>query len=339
MRRYLLPAVVCAAFGALVLLLANRGESAGDRRQSTTADVPALQPTPQRHLDKPADTRTRLDEHKDLRELQRSLAGNLVRALDYRQRVCEDLPAIRASERLSKDLLDTIREYIDSDDAARRHVVIPILRVFEHPEATRMIAERYARTTDEAEQMTLLEAMAKPFHDPKQAAVWGLDKALTSPSAESRERAFDILRSYITDNDLLVSTSMLVYSGAPDERQRQLALRVIDDRKDVCPAAREFLRRVLRRPNSSEDVLTIAASLASWGDDDDASLLEQLANEYPMIAETLREQARIVRRLRADRKAPPTRDEMDRRAREDQEREDARRVEPVAETAEESADG
>lgn len=170
--------------------------------------------------------------------------------------------------------------------------------------------------------------MVKPFHDPKQAAAWGLDKALTSPSAENRERAFDILRSYVTDNDLLVSTSMLVYAGSPDVRQRQLALATIRDREDVCPAARGFGRRVLSRSSNPDDIVTITASIASWGDDDDALFLEQLANEYPTIGETLREQARIVRRLRADRKHPPSQAEMEQRAREDEEREQARGASP-----------
>jgi hypothetical protein len=300
MRKYLLPALVCAAIGALVLLLLERGEKTKGTHGPVTAATVAP-PPPKDLLGKPAETRTPLDEHKWLRELQRSLdAKKLDSAMYYRQRVCEDMAQIIASEKLSKDLLDTIRKYgIESDDLAQRDVTLPILRVFENAEATRMIGEEYYRAKNEGEQMTLLEAMAKPYHDPKQASVWAVDKALNSDSAEHRERAFDVAKTYIIDDDLLVLTAIQVYDGSMDERQRGIALKTSSERGRESSLAREFCRRVLRTP-SPDDIMNIMASLANWGDDEDAARLEQLANEFPAMGDSLRDQARLVRRARRD---------------------------------------
>ncbi len=299
MRKYTLPAAVCAAIGALILLLVKLGDTPKTAHPPETTEA-ALPPATKDPLGKPAETQTRLDEHKWLRELERSLAGDLSNAMYYRQRVCEDMETILASGKLSKDLLDTIQKYgIESDDLARRDVVLPILRIFEHPEATRMIGEEYYRARNEGEQMTLLEAMSKPFHDPKQASVWAVDKALNSESAEHRERAFDIAKSYIIDEDLLVATAMQVYDGSMDERQRGIALRTACDRGRGSSVGREFVRRVLRTPQP-DDIMNIIPGLANWGDDDDAARLEQLAGEFPAMADTLRDQARMVRRARRD---------------------------------------
>lgn len=322
MRKYLLPAVVCAAIGALVLLLTKRGETTPGSHGRTVTETPAPPPPQESPLGQPAETRTRIDEHKALRELQRALAEKSGNALLYRQQVCEDMAAICASEKLSKDLFDTIKEYMDSDDPALRDVVIPILRVFENPEATKLIAERYYRAADEAEQITLIEAMVKPFNDPKQAVVWGLDKALSSPSFEHREAAYDILKTYINDNELLVDASIQLYSTSLDERQRQLALRVIGERGDVSATARSFMRRVLRNPQGMADITTAMAGLPTWGDEDDAARLEQLADEYPAMGQPLRDQARNIRRVRADQRNPesPMHDAAERRRQEDLER-------------------
>jgi hypothetical protein len=322
MRKYLLPAVVCAALGALILLLAKRGETTPGSTGRTEAETPAPPPPQESPLGTPAETRTRLDEHKALREMQRALKEGSKNALYYRQQVCEDIAAIAASEKLSKDLLDTIREYMDSDDPALRDVVIPILRIFENPEATKLIAEKYYRTADEAEQITLLEAMSKPFHDPKTASVWGLDKALNSPSFEHRERAYDILKTYVNDHELLIDASIQLYSASLDERQRQIALRVIGERGDVSATARLFMRRVLRNPQGMADIATLMAGLSTWGDEDDAARLDQLADEFPAMGQPLRDTASSIRRARAEQRNPesPKFDEPEKRRKEDLER-------------------
>ncbi len=300
MRKYLLPALVCAAIGALVLLLIKGGETTKVIHDPVTAAV-VTPVAPKNLLGEPADTPTPLDQHKWLRELERTLAeGNASSAMYFRQKVCEDMETILASEKLTKDLLDAIRKYgLESDDVARRDVTIPILRILEHPEATKMIGEEYYRARSEGEQMTLLEAMAKPFHDPKQASVWAVDKALTSDSAETRERAFDIMKTYVIDEDLLGQTAMQVYNGSMDERQRQIALKTACERGRGSSICREFVRRVLRNPQG-DDIMSIVPALANWGDDDDAARLDQLAAENPAMAEVLRDQARRVRRARRE---------------------------------------
>lgn len=299
MRKYILPAAICAAIGALVLLLVKRGDTRESRHEEPGTGTVRL-PVTKKLLGTPAETPTRLDEHRWLRELERSLAGDLSNAMYYRQRVCEDIATVLASDKLSKDLVDTIQKYgIDSDDLARRDVVLPILRVLDRPEATRMIGEEYYRARNENEQMMLLEAMSKPYHDPKQASVWAVDKALNSESAEHREQAFDIAKTYIIDNDLLVVTAMNIYDGSMDGRQREITLKTACERGRESSLGREFVRRVMRNPQS-QDLQSIIPSLANWADDDDAARLEQLAAEFPAMAEALRDQARMVRRARRD---------------------------------------
>jgi len=300
MRKYVLPAVVCAAIGALILLLVKGGDTAKARHEEAKKEAVATV-VPKSLVGEPAQTPTALDQHKWLRELERTLAeGNIGSAMYFRQKVCEDIETILASEKLTKDLLDTIRRYgTESDDLARRDVTLPILRILEHPEATKLIGEEYYRARNEDEQMTLLEAMSKPFHDPNQASVWAVEKALTSDSAEIRERAFDIMKTYVINEDLLGQTAMQVYNGSMDERQRQIALRTACDRGRGSSVCREFVRRVLRNPQG-EDIMSILPGLANWGDDDDAARLDQLAAENPAMAEALRDQARLVRRARRD---------------------------------------
>jgi hypothetical protein len=320
MRKYLLPAAVCAAIGALILLLVNRDEP--QRERDTVAKTPPAPAARKNLLGDPAETPTRIDEHVGLREMQRTLAeGNNASAHYFRQKVCEDMDSLLANGKLTKDLLETIRKYgIESDDLAQRDVVLPILRILAHPEATRMIGEEYYRAKNESEQMTLLEAMSKPFHDPKQASVWAVDKALNSESAENRERAFDIMKTYVIDDDVLVSTAMQIFDSSMDPRQRSILIRTVSERGRECSLARESARRVLRRPEDDE-IAAILPSIANWGTEEDAAHLEALALEHPGQAEGLREHARTVRRARRDEaKVGGHEEEIRERARLDEER-------------------
>jgi len=309
MRKYLLPAVVCAAIGALVVLFVKRGETPRMHDPVTKKEAAARYVLPAAKRDlvgPPTETPTRLDEHKALREMERALAeGNIGQALIYRQAVCSDLDTILANSKLTKDLLDTIRKYgIDSDDLAQRDVVLPILRVLDHPEATKMIGEEYYRAKNEAEQMTLLEAMSKPFHDPKQASVWAVDKALNGTSEETRQCAFDMFEHNAVDPEIISETAMQIFTASTDSRQQQTALTAITTLGDQSPTAREYARRVLKNPRP-EDILTIASCITNWGDENDAARLEQLASEYPALGQGLRDQAREVRRRAAMEKTGP----------------------------------
>jgi len=183
-----------------------------------------------------------------------------------------------------------------------------------------MIAEEYYRAKNEGEQMTLLEAMSKPFHDPAQASVWAVDKALNSTSAENRERAFDIIKTYVIDDDILVGTAMQIFDSTSDPRQRSIAIRTVSERGRECSLARESARRVLRNPED-DDIAAILLSIGNWGTEDDAARLDQLALEHPAQAEGLREHARMVRRARRDEAhVGGHEDEIAERARQDEER-------------------
>jgi hypothetical protein len=298
MRKYLLPGIVCAAIGALVYLLIQREEPTKTHETVKKAEPPpAVAPN---FVGTPAVTQTRLDENKWLRELERSLQeGNNAEALFFRQKLCEDIDNVVANGKLAKDLLDTIQKYgINSDDPAQRDVVLPILRVLDLPEATRMISEEYYRAKDEKEQMMLLEAMAKPFHDSKQAAVWAVDKALNSPSAENRETAFDVIKTFVVDDDLIVDTAQQIYQGSTDRRQRAIVLREAASRARESERGREFARTVLSGTPEMDDLWVIVGSITSWGTDQDAARLEQLALEIPGMSDALRDHAREIRRVR-----------------------------------------
>jgi hypothetical protein len=158
---------------------------------------------------------------------------------------------------------------------------------------------------------------------------------MTSPSAEHRERAYDILKTYINDDELLISTSMQVYAVSPDDRQRQLALRTVVERGEISATARDFTRRQLRSPRDVQDVLTMMGYMLVWADEDDAAQLERLADEFPAVAMPLRTQAQEVRRQVAQKQDPmaPDHGEVEKRRKEDMERVEAERKAREAEGA------
>lgn len=343
MRKYLLPAAVCAAIGAIILLLVNRGERPPPgHKEDNKKTVAQVDEKPVDLLGKPAETPTRLDEHKWLRELERALAeGRLDEAMYFRSRVCEDMDTILADGKLTKDLLDTIRKYgVESDDLAQRDVVFPILRVLACPEATQIIAEEYYKAKNEDEQMTFLEAMSHTYHDPAQASVWAVDKALNSTSAEHRERAFDLVRNYVIDSDILVKTAMQIYDATTETRMRETVVKVASERGRESSMGREFVRRVMRTPKG-EDLVMVMPSIANWGTEDDAARLDELADEYPAMKEALQEKARLVRRARADerRQGGKHQEEIDFRKRQDEERRKLEEDERKKREAEEGGPG
>jgi len=312
MRKYLLPALVCAAIGAVIILLVKSGEEppTGDRKTVVEAPQPVTQK--ESPLGTPAETTTRLDEHRWLRELERALArGDIGKAHVYRQRVCEDMDNILASEMLTKNLLDDIRKYgIESDDLATRDVVLPMLRVIQNPEATQMIADEYYRARNEAEAMMFLEAMAHEYHDPKQAAVWAIDRALNSESAEYRERAFDLIQDFAADDDLICDTALQIYESTTRPEQKHQALEAVAMRGDLSPVALRFMRGVLRNPRP-EELAAVIGTVENWGDENDAARLEALAEEFPAMGDILRDRAKGLRRVLKMRRGEPQEPEPD----------------------------
>jgi hypothetical protein len=169
-----------------------------------------------------------------------------------------------------------------------------MLRVFQHPEATKLIAEEYYQAKDEAEQMTLLEAMARPYHDPKQAGVWAVERALNSTSDETRFRAFDVIATYAADDEIIAQVGSQIYDATTDPKQREHVLKTVSEHGRDAPTAQQFVRRVLRDAKP-EQIVLIMGSIANWGNDDDAARLEALAAEFPQLRMVLREQANLIR--------------------------------------------
>jgi len=236
-------------------------------------------------------------------------------------------PAARLLGISYKTLQYRIRKYgLDSDDPALRDVVLPMLRVIQHPEATQMIANEYYRAIDEAEQMMFLEAMSHEYHDPRQAAVWAIDRALNSESAENRERALDLIQHYAVDDDLISDTAIQIYESTTRPEQRMFALGTVALRGDLSPVALRFLRRSMREPRADE-LMVVVSTIENWGDENDAARLEALADEFPAIGEVLRERAKAVRRLILMRRGEPEAAEAELRAETEQREREAEEAE------------
>jgi hypothetical protein len=300
MRKYLLPLALFAAIAAVIIILAKRGEEPKTpNREPPEAES---KPKPGRGTDdalpwERRKTRTPLERHKWLSELERALGReDLSHAHYFRGKVCEDLDTILADSELTANLLHAIREYgVESDDPRRRDVVLPILRVLQHPEATKIIATEYYATKNEQERIMLLEAMAHAYHDPEQASVWAVERALNAEKPENRHRAFEVILYFSEDPDLIYRTALQIYQGTTRPQQRAAMLRAIGDESGSSEAARKWLRKKLRNPQPDE-VGVVASFVEVWGTEADAAMLETLAVEFPALGDFMRERARAIRR-------------------------------------------
>lgn len=298
MRKYLLPLTVFLAIGAVIIILVKSGQApATPDREPPEADVePQPRGTDDPYPLVPRKTPTPLERNRWLSELERALGReDLSHAHYFRGKVCEDLDTILQDEQLTRNLLDAIRKYgVESEDTRRRDVVLPILRVLDHPEATKIIAEEYYRASPE-EQIMLLEAMSHPYHDSEQAAVWAVEKALNSDNEEHRDRAFEVIRHFTRDSELIVRTAMQIYSSSTRPKQKIDMIRAVGDQSGVSETARTWLRKKMRNPRPDE-VIAVIGLIEGWGNEDDAAVLETLAMEYPAHADFMRDRARAIRR-------------------------------------------
>jgi len=301
MKKYLLPAVVCLAIGALVFIIVKMGETTTPKEEPGTAkQAPEQTQPPVKESGGlvPYQGATSLRQNEPLRELERCLArGDLGKARWYRQRVCEDLDAILASETLTNNLLADIRaNAADVTDLDRRDVVLGMLRVIKDPEATKLIAEEFYRSQSDEERMMLLEAMAHDYHDPKQAAAWVVERALNAATQEDRRQAFTVLERYSNDDDLVVDTALQIYKLSTRPEQRDFVLDAVCSRGAASDRAREWCRERIRKPDAEGKELMMAATYVEfWGDESDAREIEGLAEQYPDMSEFLRERAKMLR--------------------------------------------
>jgi hypothetical protein len=305
MRKYLLPLAVFAAIGAVIIILVKSSEE-----PATTDREPAevkVTPKPGKGTDDPfpmerRKTPTPLERHRWLSELERALGRkDLSHALYFRSKVCEDLDTILQDSELTRNLLNAIRTYgVESDDPRRRDVVLPILRVLQHPEATQIIAEEYYRTKSEQERIMLLEAMAHAYHDSEQASVWAVERALNSDNPEHRDRAFDVIRHFTNNPELICRTATQIYDSTTRPEQKLAMIAAIGNQSGVSESARKWLRKKLRNPRPDE-IGPVIGFIEGWGDEDDAAVLETLALEFPALADIMRENARAIRRAIGER--------------------------------------
>ena len=297
MRKYLLPLAVFAAIGAVIVILVKSGDE--PTPPARPEPVPDVKPKPGKTDPTPLsrrDTPTSLREHKWLSELERSLGReDMSHAYFFRGKVCEDLDAILENAELTRNLLDAIRSHgVGSDDLRRRDVVLPILRVLRHPEATQMIENEYYKAKNEGERMMLLEAMSHDYHNPDRAAVWAIERALNSESAEHRARAFEVIEYFSNDAELIVDTARQIYDSTTRPAQRLEMVNAISEQSGVEKTAVKWLRASMRAPHPSE-IGAVIQSIDGWGDADDAAMLETLAMEHPAMADFMRDRARAVR--------------------------------------------
>jgi len=300
MRKYLVPLAVFAAVGAVIIILVKSGEEspAPDREPTeTNVETKAGRGTDDPFPLEPRTTPTSLEKHRWLSELERALGRkDLSHAHYFRAQVCADLENILADRELTANLLHAIRTFgVESDDPKQRDVVLPILRVLEHPEATEIIASEYYKAKTEDERIMLLEAMAHVYHDPEQASVWAVERALNSDNEEHRDRAFDVIRHFTSNPELIYRTATQIYESTTRPKQKVEMIRAVGGQSGVNESARKWLRKKLHNPQPTE-IMAVIGYIEGWGNEDDAAVLETLALEYPALGDFMRERARAIRR-------------------------------------------
>jgi len=303
MRSWLLVILFVAATVAVVLFTRERGPAP---RTSGPAESPAQADSDPSGRETP----TPLARNRALSELERVLARNdLSRAHVYRQQVCEQLPAILKDEGLTRSLLNAIREQgVESDDPKRRALMLPILRVMRHPEATQLIAEAYAGAKDVEESLILIEAMAHDYHDPKTASVWVIDQALHAGTTQQRERAFQVLHELSKDPALIARTAIEIHGSTQRVKQSLQMISAIVGAANPVPEAREWLRRNMRTAKGRE-LGAMVEHIDTWGTVRDADALEAIAKDRPEMAEFLLNRAKAIRKALSEAEGPDAGDD------------------------------
>ena len=297
MRKYLFPTLILSAVAALIIVIVRMSDEPRPTPPPEPKEEPEQAPEPEEDWTKQTrKTKIGLRTHKWLSELERSLGRkDLSNARYYRQQVCSDIENIMADEKLSAALLEMIKaQGADSDDPGKRDVLLKILRVFTTPEATALVEEQFYKALDDEERILMLDAMSRPDHDPNKASLWAVDMALTSESAEIRDKVLELIVWNTNDSRVIANTGIQIHQGSTRLDQRLKALRAIADR-GYDPVAREFLREQMANPNAAE-VTEATGNILNWGEEQDLATLEQLAEEFPSHREHLMNQARDLRR-------------------------------------------
>jgi len=338
------PLVRLGLLLAVVALAALWWQFGDDRRSREREEQASAEPEENRQepptgrFGTPAKTKTPLDRHRWLRELERTIQeGSRQGALKARQKLAETLDEIEQDKELSGNLLELIREEgFGSDEPWKRDVLIPILRAMKHPEATELIRNGYYDARNDSEKRVLLEAMARKHHDPEQASVWAVDVALNHDDPEMREFAFTAIELHAGDEDIVARTAMAVFEASTRRKQAQWMLHEAARRAMASPSAMKFVRERLRNPRS-EELGTLLQTIEGWGTEKDAAWLEALAAEFPEHSFGLREQAIAIRQMLQDPNAEKERQELA-REREEHEKHMEREREEQARREKEAAE-
>ncbi len=305
MRRPALPLIVLPLLGAAVLFVALKmREKEAEKRKPTTA--PAAEtadagsgggvrsgrpPTP-----------TSVTEFEALSELERVMdRPDRSNARWFISRIAMDMQKVTGNETFARRLLDLLRTRgMDSENLEDRDILLPILRVFEHPEATKMVEEGYFSAKNEDERMMFLEAMSHPYHNPEKASFLAVDRALHAETEEHRFRSFDVIYRLTRDFSLVFRSAKSIYEGTTRPEQSDQVLEAITYAAYAVPEAQEWIRGRLKSPRV-EDLHRLMVSVEAWGNPIDAAQLEALANEFPAWGDQLREKAEAIRmRLREE---------------------------------------
>lgn len=304
-----LPILVCAAVGAVVVILVLGSRE--DRKPGAATAVVAEGASPGAveasrgrivPLDRPA-TRTRVSKNAALSDLELFVARkDQARALYARSLVCEQMDQVLADPTLRGNLLELIRtEGIESDDLVMRDVLLPILRVLATKEATALVESEYYRARNEDERKALLEAMAHTYHNPKRAGTIAVQVALHAETEEERWHAFDMVRQLAQDDAIVFDMCQQIAEATSRGEQRKFCLETVSAFAYRHPPAQTWLRLQLKKA-PIEEVPDVVQQIGTWGDEADAAQLEALADDYPAMGEMLRMKAEELRRTLKERR-------------------------------------
>lgn len=316
MRRYAVPLLLFAAIGTVVVVYfrnqgdgpvsdrdAERSEQGGKSEIETKPDGPETLLTRGKR-----NTPTPLRRHKWLSELERVLQrDDLSNAYFYRSKITEDIDTIVEDETLLRNLMAAIRKYgIDSQDPAKRKLLLPMLRVIHTDESRQLIEQEYYRALNEEERMFLVLAMADPGHSPQIASPWIVDVAVNSDNAEYRQLALDAVSDLKSHYKITGEVARQIYQSSTRPRQRERALQTVSWAAHESTDAREFIRAKLKNPRE-EEFGPLLQTIDAWGSYKDAEYLKALAEQFPASAMELREHAKRIRRhrLTEEGKEPP----------------------------------
>ena len=307
MRRYAVPLLLFAAIGTVVVVYV-RNQGAGpnaDRDDERGAEdkKSKIEPKPdgpETLLERgKRDTPTSLRRHKWLSELERVLQrDDLSNGYFYRSKIAEDIDAVVEDETLLRNLMAAIRKYgIESQDPAKRKLLLPLLRVIHTEESRQLIEQEYYRALNEEERMFLVLAMADPGHSPQTASPWIVDLAINSGNAEYRQLALDAVIDLKSHFKITGDVARQIYEGSTRRQQRERALQTVAWAAHESTDARDFIRKKLRDPREEEFGLLLT-TIDAWGSYKDAEYLKALAEQFPASAMELREHAKRIRRHR-----------------------------------------